>query len=99
MEAFNEKVGIPQDRASEGVFKFDGDKLNPDGTPEASSRHYHSGGGGSGICRVTGHRRWRQSLAVVFVAARQGFVCPCLVILPLVVMAVFRGTSVYAVSV
>ncbi|CAN0110041.1 unnamed protein product [Ectocarpus sp. 4 AP-2014] len=34
MEAFNEKVGIPQERASEGVFKFDGDKLNPDGTPE-----------------------------------------------------------------
>lgn len=38
MERFNEKVGIPQERASEGVFKFDGDKLNPDGTPEVSKR-------------------------------------------------------------
>lgn len=34
MEAFSAKVGVPQDRASEAVFKFDGDKLNPASTPE-----------------------------------------------------------------
>lgn len=34
MEGFCGKVGIPADRTDESVFKFDGDKLNPDGTPE-----------------------------------------------------------------
>ncbi|CAN0412540.1 unnamed protein product [Ectocarpus fasciculatus] len=54
MEGFNEKVGIPPERASECVFKFEGGKLNPDGTPEVRSRRYHSGGGGSGNSGVSG---------------------------------------------
>lgn len=36
MESFNAAVGIPPERASESVFQFDGDNLNPKGTPEVS---------------------------------------------------------------
>eukprot|EP00903_Cladosiphon_okamuranus_P019497 g17930.t1 len=34
MEGFTAKVGIPPERANECVFRFDGDKLNPNDTPE-----------------------------------------------------------------
>ncbi|CAM9524657.1 unnamed protein product, partial [Hapterophycus canaliculatus] len=34
MEAFNEKVGVPSERASEAIFRFEGDRLNPEGSPE-----------------------------------------------------------------
>ncbi|CAM9897596.1 unnamed protein product [Sphacelaria rigidula] len=34
MESFCVAVGIPESRAKEVVFEFDGDKLNPEGTPE-----------------------------------------------------------------
>ena len=38
MEGFITAVGIPLDRASECVFKLDGDKLNPEGTPQVRNR-------------------------------------------------------------
>lgn len=38
MERFVAAVGIPVERASQCVFKFDGDKLNPEGTPEVRCR-------------------------------------------------------------
>lgn len=38
MSAFNAKVGIPPGRASEGVYLFDGGRLDPDGTPEVRDR-------------------------------------------------------------
>lgn len=34
MESFNAAVGVPPERAAESVFKFDGDNLEPSGTPE-----------------------------------------------------------------
>lgn len=34
MEGFAAKVGIPPERARESVFRFDGDKLRPEDTPE-----------------------------------------------------------------
>lgn len=37
MESFCVAVGIPESRAKEVVFEFDGDKLNPEGTPEVCS--------------------------------------------------------------
>lgn len=44
MEGFNAKVRIPPERAHESVFRFDGDKLNPNDTPEV--RWQTSVGGG-----------------------------------------------------
>lgn len=41
MESFCVAVGIPEGRAQEVAFEFDGDKLNPEGTPEVCS--YRSG--------------------------------------------------------
>ncbi|CAM9360143.1 unnamed protein product, partial [Laminaria digitata] len=35
MEGFNAAVGVPPERSGESVFKFDGDNLRPNGTPEA----------------------------------------------------------------
>ena len=34
MEGFIAAVGIPLERASECVFKLDGDRLDPEGTPQ-----------------------------------------------------------------
>ena len=46
MEGFNAKVGIPPERADESVFKFDGDKLKPNDTPEVRGQSSVRRGGG-----------------------------------------------------
>lgn len=71
MEGFTAKVGIPPERAHESVFRFDGDKLNPNDTPEVRG---HSSVGWGGLNILCGTMRVRKVVDMYAFPAAYGIV-------------------------